>query len=255
MNLVEVKRLNKRFDNGIALEDISFYINEKGVFGFTGRLEAGKSELAAVLAGCAEPDEGNVFYKETDIYENEKSCVLAKMKIGYMPEKSFFYSDMTVFETLNFTGKAKGVEPDKRFRQIKEALALVGLSEQKTTLVGNLNRSQKRFLGVANAVIGNPDVIILDEPMAALDATYKDNMTSVISMLGKMKPVLLFCRNPIDAQELCAQAVIMHKGRILMNDSVEDCLERINSSSAQGSTYSLGDVMNALIAQAESEAE
>ena len=126
MSILEVTNLKK----DSFIEEVSFSIDEKGVYAFLGKESSGKSALAEILAGASETDGGKVIFRDVDIYTNTRQSKSAKAKIGYVPENIFFYPDMTAFEVLDFTGRLKKVDPDKRFRQIKEAFELLAISEK-----------------------------------------------------------------------------------------------------------------------------
>lgn len=241
MSLLEARQICKEFSDEFSLKDISFEIEEKGVYGFLGKSGSGKSALALVLAGALAPDTGSVVYKGNELYASQKQTALIKKKIGFVPQKCIFDSDMTAFEVLDFTGSAKGVDPDKRYRQIKEALELTGLSEKKDFLVRALSLSEKKRLAIANSLLANPDIIIMDEPLRYLDPAQSDEMKSLILMLEKKKVILIFSAYADDIQTLCSYTAILVRGRIALWDSVESVLSKLRENGADG----LGAALNA----------
>lgn len=247
MNLLEAKEIYKVCTPELSLKDISFAIEEKGVYGFLGKDGAGKSALAHVLAGASETDGGSVLYKERELYSSDKLGAEIKLKIGYAPEKCVFDGDMTAFELLDLTGKAKKTEPDKRYRQIKEALELTGLSPKGNTLIEQLNLSEKKRLSIANALLGNPEVIILYEPLRYLDANQASEIKKLIAMLCSKKVVLIFSARPADIEELCGTVAIMHEGRLALWEKTEDLLRTLRENELGG----LSDALEALSEKGE----
>ena len=234
MSLVKVEQVCKEFSDEFSLRDISFEISEKGVYGFLGKSGSGKSALALVLAGACEPDGGSIVYKEKELYTSQKQTAQIKRKIGFVPQKCIFDLDMTAFEVLDLTGKAKGVDPDKRYRQIREALEITGLQKQKDVLVASLTLSQKKRLAIANSLLANPDVIIMDEPLRYLDPSQAQEIKSLISMLEKKKVVLIFSAFADEIQSLCSHTAILVGGRIVLWDSVEAILSKLRENGMDG---------------------
>jgi len=235
MNLIEAKELClNEYVNGLSLKNISFEINEKGVYGFLGKANSGKSALSRVLCGVCAPDSGTLCYKEKLMYSSSKNTAKMKRKIGYAPQNCFFDAEMTAFEVLDLTGKAKGTDPDKRYRQIKEALELVGLSLKTETLVQELNLSEKKRLSIANAIISNPDVLIFDEPLKYLDKDQSNDVKKIISMLSAKKIVLVFASRPSEIEEMCEHTALMSRGKIVLWDRVDNILNKLNANGISG---------------------
>ena len=229
MSILEVIDLKKDSSQGSFIENLSFSIEEKGVYAFLGKASSGKSTLAQILAGVTEADSGIVFFRESDMYANAKKNKIAKAKIGYVPENIFFYPDMTAFEVLDFTGRIKKVDPDKRFRQIKEAFELLALSEKSDVLVKDLTLSEKKRLAVANAIIGNPSMLILDDPTSRASAEDAEIIRNAIAMLGKFKPVLLFTDKAIEAEALATNICILSNGKIALWETLDEIKAKFNN--------------------------
>lgn len=221
MSILKVEGLSKEFGGQIVLNKINFSIEEKGVYAILGKKGHGKSVLAALLAGCYEADEGIVAYNDTVLDPNDKKSKRLKKKIGYVPEICFFPADMTVFELLDFTGKMRGVSPDKRSRQIKEALELLLLTEKREALVKGLTVTEKKRLSFANALVGNPSVLILDEPIANASAEDAELIKDLISMLGEKKVIIILTDRTSDADALASQIGIMSDGELVLWESLE----------------------------------
>ncbi len=241
MALITAERLCKVIDSELALAEISFEIEEKGIYGFLGKNGAGKSELADLLTGVLEPDSGRLVYKERQMFVNGKLTAQIKKKIGYVPEKCFFDHNMTCMEVLDFIGKAKQIDPDKRFRQIKEAFELTMLNAKRNTLVGDLTLSEKKRLAMAGALLGNPDVVVLDEPLRYLDRAQADEIKKLIVLLGKKKVVLMFGARPDEIEELCTYTAIMAGGQIRLWDKIESVKQKLSAEKS----CTLADVLEA----------
>lgn len=234
MSLVEVKQVCKEFSDEFSLRDISFEIEEKGVYGFLGKSGSGKSALALVLAGACEPDAGSIVYKEKRLYASQKQTAALKRRIGFVPQKCIFDADMTAFEVLDFTGKSKNVESEKRYRQIKEALELTDLLDKREFLVKNLTLSEKKRLSIANSLLANPDIIVMDEPLRYLDPSGADDIKSIIAMLETKKIVFIFSSSADHIQTLCSYTAILVCGRIVLWDSVESILNKLRENGMDG---------------------
>lgn len=230
MSLLELKNVSKKFSDDFSIDDVSFDIDEKGVYGFFAKGKSGKTMLATILCGACQIDEGTILYKHQPLHASAKQTAKIKKKIGYVPDACIFPADMTMSELLDFTGKAKGVNPDKRVRQIKEALNLTGLSAKADVVIGNLTISEKKRMAYANALMGNPDVIIVDEPLAVIDSTQRDEIKKLIEMLGKMKVVLLFSKSSSELEELCSYAGVLADGELIAFEPIDTLLARLNKT-------------------------
>lgn len=244
MSLLQASNVCVSITEDFSVRDISFEISEKGIYGFLGKNGSGKSVLANILAGALPVDEGEILCKASSLYASDKQNAVLKRKIGYAASELFFDGDMTAFEIIDLLGKAKRVDPDKRYRQIKEAFELTGLSGKAEVLFDELTLSEKKRLAVACALVGNPDVIILDDPFRHLEPKQVSEVKSLIRMLGKKKPVLLFSSRPGDIEELCDNVAIMHDGELVLWESTEALLDKLKSNG-------LGGLANALDALTE----
>lgn len=230
MSLLIINGLTKRNDDGKGIDNINFTVEEKGIYGFFGKSGAGKTLLASVIGGLTDAQSGEIIFRDVNIRATEKSLLMAKRKIGFVPDKCHFPGDLTVLELLDFTGKTKKVDPDKRARQIKEALELTGLGDKLNKLIDALTPSEKKRLAYANALLGNPDMIIIDEPLAIIDAAQKEHIKKIIAMLGKMKIVLLFSKRSADLEDLCKYAGILQDGELLTFEAADELVARLNKT-------------------------
>lgn len=227
--------ISKEFEKGIcggaiSLSGVSFSFGEKGVHGILGPRGSGKSMLAAILSGSIPPDSGSVMLFESDIFADSKA---AKRKIGYVPESPSFYPDMTVAETLLFVGASRKVESAKLVRQIKEALSLTGLDALENRLVKKLTKTEKKLLAYSASVLGNPDVIIIDEICPMAEATEQFDFVELIKMLGRKKTVIIATEDYDVAEALCEDIVIISDGCVLANGKIDELNEKLIKSDAR----------------------
>ncbi len=230
MSLIEAKNLNKLCSVGASLKDITFNIDEKGIYGFVGKSGSGKSALAELLAGVCVPDSGELYYGDESFFASERGMARRKKKIGYMPREDSTLGYLTVFEMLDMIGRAKGVGPDLRMRQIKEALGLVGLGAHSDVLCDSCTLAERRRVAFAAAMLGNPDIIILDEPLRCLEKGQADELRSFIEMLGRKKTVLLFTSRAVEAEQFCGCVAIMSGGEIRLWDRVDTILSKLQGA-------------------------
>ena len=224
MSFIELQGVSCACSDTFELKDISFEIEEKGVYGFLGKSESGKTALAQLLAGARQPDCGSVKYKDCELYKSQKQTAMLKKKIGYVPQKCFFDREDTVFEALDFLGKSKHIDPDKRFRQIKEALELTGLSDKYEVLVSDLSLSERKRLSIAASLLGNPDVIVMDEPLQYMDKNQATGIKNIIELLRTRKIILIFTARHADLQEMSDNIAFLHNGRIVLWNKTEEIL-------------------------------
>ena len=167
---------------------VSLEIGGVGVHGILFESEDTKAYWMSLLSGCEVPEEGQVLIERKGAFHPTAE---QKKYIGYVPATLSLYEDMTVLETLNFFAEAKGVLPEKREKQIREALDLMGLQEVSCRLVANLSAANRRRVVMAQAVLGNPSLIVMDEPYVAADAEQKRDIEALLLMLGRHKPIII----------------------------------------------------------------
>lgn len=221
MSLIEVQHLTKTYGRRIAVQDAQFKIRNGQICGLLGPVGAGKTSLMHMMAGCLLPEEGSVWINGYDVCEKPRE---AKRQVGYLPEQFPLFDDMTVGEFLAFVASAKGVSTELAVRQINEALAFVGLEAPslKQKLVSTLSEAQRRRVGLAQAILGNPapDIVLLDEPTAGLDAKQAADVRALIRRLGETKTVVIATHSLTEAKELCQHVVALLQGRIVADGDI-----------------------------------
>lgn len=231
-----VKDLTKQGEEGLygkaGLCDVSFSFEKKGIHCILAPKNSGKTQLMDILAGCDRADGGEAYVYGADILGDTE----AKKRMGYLREEDALYPDMTADEIMSFVGETKKVESSKLYRQIKEALELVGLDGVKNKLVKNMTDYDCKKLSLAAALLGNPDILLLDEPITKrLIGERRDELEGLVRMLGKMKPVILTTDDYKLARSLGKDVVIISDGKVLAKGSF-DALEEKLASSEQHTT-------------------
>jgi len=232
--LIFAKNVCKALSEGFTVRNISFYIEEKGIYGFLGKSGSGKTALCEILAGACEIDGGELSVKDRPLYGRAALTADIKRKIGYVPAACCYDKDMTVMEVMDMIGLARRVDPDKRYRQIKEALSLTGMSQKTDTLVEDLSLSKRKRLSIAASLIGNPDIIIMDEPLQYLDSKQASEIRSLLRMLQSKKVVLLFSARAANIEDNCSHVAILHNGEIKLWETMESVRAKLEEGGFGG---------------------
>jgi ABC-2 type transport system ATP-binding protein len=209
--LIEVKNLVKKYGSHTAVRDISFKV-DKGIYGLLGPNGAGKSTTMNIITGCLAATSGTVLVDGHDIFEEP---VEAKRRIGYLPEQPPLYMEMTPSEYLVFVANAKRVPFEKSIRQIKEVMTITGLAGVRNRLIKNLSKGYRQRVGIAQAMIGDPDTIILDEPTVGLDPKQIIEIRDLIRHLGKTKTVIISSHILAEISAVCDHILIISNGKIV----------------------------------------
>ncbi len=217
--MIEVKNLTKKYGANTAVRDLSFTIENGKIYGLLGPNGAGKSTTMNIITGCLAATSGTVLIDGHDIFEDPLE---AKKRIGYLPEQPPLYGEMTPSEYLSFVAEAKGVPFDKRRRQIKEVMKLTGIEDVSGRLIMNLSKGYKQRVGIAQALIGEPDTIILDEPTVGLDPQQIIEMRQLIRDLGQNQTVIISSHILAEISAVCDHVLIISRGRLLTDSSLEE---------------------------------
>ncbi len=216
--MIQVKNISKRYGNHDAVKNISFDITPGKIYGLLGPNGAGKSTTMNIIAGCLSATSGSVIVDGKDILQNP---VEAKKKIGYLPETPPLYTEMTPYEYLSFVAEAKGVPQDKGILQVKEALSLTGTDVVADRLIRNLSKGYKQRVGIAQALLGSPPVIILDEPTVGLDPKQLIEIRSLIKRLGENKTIIVSSHILSEISAVCNHIMIISHGNLVANSSID----------------------------------
>lgn len=237
--MIEVKNLTKHFGDKKAVDDISFTVNDNEVLGFLGPNGAGKSTTMNMLTGYIGATSGEIKIGGVDILQNP---IEAKKKIGYLPEQPPLYPEMTVKEYLKFVAELKGIKDIKK--EIKSAAAKVGLTDVMSRRIGNLSKGYKQRTGFGAALLGDPEVLILDEPTVGLDPKQIKDIRSLIRSLGKSHTVILSSHILPEINAVSDRILVINNGKIAAEDTPQN-LSKTNS----------GDKVKRMIMKIDGEAE
>ena len=221
--MIKAKNLVKRYGSNYALNDVSFEIGEGEIVGLLGPNGAGKSTAMNILTGYLSSTSGEAFINGINILDNP---IEAKKFIGFLPEQPPVYPEMTVMEYLNFVYELKGAEFERE-AHISEILSVVKLNDVKNRLIKNLSKGYKQRVGIAQALIGDPKVIIFDEPTVGLDPKQILEVRNLIRTLGKRHTVILSTHILAEVQAVCERVIIINKGKIIADAKTEDITKTI----------------------------
>ncbi len=213
--MIQVSNLSKKYGSHVAVSDVSFTVNDGEILGFLGPNGAGKSTTMNILTGYLSATAGTVSIDGYDILENPNE---AKMRIGYLPEQPPLYLDMTVTEYLGFIYDLKKAKFPKT-PHIDEICRLVKIDHVKKRLIRNLSKGYRQRVGIAQALVGNPDVLILDEPTVGLDPKQIIEIRSLITELGKNHTVILSSHILSEIQAVCERVIVINHGRLVADDT------------------------------------
>jgi len=217
--LIEAKNLVKRYGSNEALHGVSFTFEDGRIYGFLGPNGAGKSTTMNIITGCLAANEGEVKVNGYDIYDD---AVEAKKCIGYLPEQPPLYNDMTVCEYLRYVGEAKGLRSESLLGAVNDVMDRTNVSVVKDRLIKNLSKGYKQRVGIAQAILGNPPIIILDEPTVGLDPKQIIEIRDLIRELGESHTVILSSHILTEISEICDYAVIIADGNVVASDTIEN---------------------------------
>ncbi len=223
--MIEIKNLSKRYGDNIAVDNISFTVEKGEILGFLGPNGAGKSTTMNIITGYISSNEGSVTIGGYDILEDP---IEAKKKIGYLPELPPLYMDMTVIEYLKFVYDLKKINLDKD-AHINEVMDLVGIIDVKKRLIKNLSKGYKQRVGIAQAILGGPEILILDEPTIGLDPKQIIEIRNLIKELGKEHTVILSSHILPEISAVCERVIIINKGKIVAVDTPENLSKRLSN--------------------------
>ena len=221
--IVEVKNLTKRYGSHTAVSDLSFGIEKGKIYGFLGPNGAGKSTTMNIMTGCLAATKGEVLIGGFDIFEQPTE---AKKLIGYLPEMPPLYMDRTPLEYLKFVAEAKGIKKADIPVQIAKVMEETMITDVADRIIKNLSKGYKQRVGIAQALLGDPEVIILDEPTVGLDPRQIIEIRELISKLGKNHTVILSSHILSEVQAVCDTIMIISKGKMVACDTPEN-LEKI----------------------------
>lgn len=224
--MIEVKNVTKKYGKVVAVDNISFTINEGEIIGLLGPNGAGKSTTMNMLTGFIEQTEGEIVI---DGYNMLKKPKKAKKEIGYMPEGVPLYTDLTVKEFVNYMAEIKNVDRKTRKEKVQKIIEQTGLKDVENKLIRNLSRGYKQRVSMAGALVGEPKILILDEPTVGLDPKQITEIRNLIKELGKTHTVILSSHILSEVSQICNKVIIINKGKIVAIDAPEKLEEKVSS--------------------------
>lgn len=219
LKLIKVSNLTKAYGSKLALDNVSFTVKKGEVLGFLGPNGAGKSTTMNIITGYISYTSGSVTVDGIDILENP---IEAKKKIGYLPELPPLYLDMTAEEYLEFVYDLKKVKKADKAAHLQSIIELVRIDKVKTRRIGNLSKGYKQRVGLAGALVGDPEVLILDEPTVGLDPKQIIEIRNVIKDLGRERTVILSSHILSEISAVCERVIIINNGKIAAEDTPEN---------------------------------
>ena len=227
--MIEVKNVTKKYGKTTALDDISFTIKEGEIVGLLGPNGAGKSTTMNILTGFIEQTEGDVIIDGYDTFKKPKK---ARKEIGYMPEGVPLYTELTVKEFITYLAEIKKVNKNEKKEKIKKIIEQTGLEDVKNKLIRNLSRGYKQRVSMAGALVGEPKILILDEPTVGLDPKQITEIRSLIKKLGKNHTIILSSHILSEVSQICNKVIIINKGKIIAVDTPENLEHKFDSNNS-----------------------
>ena len=226
--MIEIQNISKRYGNKLAVNDVSFTINKGEILGFLGRNGAGKSTTMNIVTGYISATSGRVLLDGHDILEEPREV---KKRIGYLPELPPLYMDMTVDEYLRFVCSIKDVKPSFVRSHLDDITELIRITDVRKRLIKNLSKGYRQRVGMAQALVGNPDVVIMDEPTVGLDPKQIIEIRKLIKELGEDHTIVLSSHILHEVADVCERVVIINQGKIVAKDTLDNLTKNISDSS------------------------
>lgn len=224
--MIEVKNITKKYGKFTAVDNLNFKVEDHEIMGFLGPNGAGKSTTMNMITGYIEPTKGKIIVNGYDISKTPKK---AKSQIGYMPESVPLYNDLTVREFIKYMADLKNVKRSEKKAEIEKVLEETGTKSVENKLIKNISRGYKQRVSMAGALIGNPDILILDEPTVGLDPKQITEIRNLIKKLGKTHTIILSSHILSEVSQICNKVIIINKGKILAIDTPENLEKQTQS--------------------------
>jgi len=224
--MIRVEDLTKRYAGVIALNGVSFEVQRGEIVGFLGPNGAGKSTTMRILTGFIPASSGRVEVAGLDVFEHSLEV---RERVGYMPENNPLYGDMRVGEYLRFRAKLKRLPRGERKERIPEVMEMCGIKDVSHRIIGHLSKGYRQRVGLADALLAEPDLLILDEPTIGLDPVQIRQVRQLIKDLGKTHTILLSTHILPEVEMTCDRVVIIHRGRILASDTPDNLIKTLHA--------------------------
>lgn len=238
--MIEVRNLVKEYDAHLALDHLSFDVEDNQIFGFLGPNGAGKSTTMNILTGYLAPTSGTVTINGYDIIKNP---IEAKKCIGYLPELPPVYMDMTPQEYLTFVGEIKGLKKQMLKQEVTHVMEKTGIGDVRNQLIKTLSKGYRQRVGMAQAIMGDSKIIIMDEPTVGLDPIQIIEFREMLKELGKDHTIIISSHILAEISEICSKIMIIVKGKLVAIDTPQNLAAKLDSSKS----LSLEDVFVKLV--------
>ncbi len=225
--MIEIQNLTKRYGSKLAVNNVSFTIKKGEILGFLGRNGAGKSTTMNIITGYISATSGKVLLDGHEILEEPREV---KRRIGYLPEMPPLYTDMTVDEYLRFVCQIKDVKKTYIRSHLDDICELIRITDVRKRLIKNLSKGYRQRVGIAQALIGNPEVVIMDEPTVGLDPKQIIDIRELIKQLGEDHTIVLSSHILNEVSDVCERVVIINKGEIVAQDTLENLTKNISET-------------------------
>lgn len=225
--MIEINNLVKKYGEHVAVDHLSLTVEPGKIYGFLGPNGAGKSTTMNIITGYLGATSGTVTINGHDIFKEPEE---AKKCVGYLPEIPPLYADMTVLEYLNFVAELKKLQKSLRKRYVEEAMETTGILDVKNRMIRNLSKGYRQRVGFAQAILGYPEIIILDEPTVGLDPKQIIEIRDLIKKLGEKHTVILSSHILTEISAVCDHVFIISKGKLVASDSTEDLLDQMSGA-------------------------
>jgi ABC-2 type transport system ATP-binding protein len=220
--MIQVKNLSKYFSNLCAVDQISLDIQQKEILGLLGPNGAGKTTTLRMLTGFLQPTAGSIHVKD---YSIDTHPLEIKKILGYLPESAPLYHDMLVFDYLNYVADIRGIDKDRKMKRIRKLGELCGINEVMHQPIDVLSKGYKQRVGLAHAMMNDPEILVLDEPTSGLDPNQIVEIRQIIKQIGKEKTIILSTHILSEAEATCDRVVIINRGKIVADGSTESLKE------------------------------
>jgi ABC-2 type transport system ATP-binding protein len=237
--LIEAENLSRYYGKHCAVNDVSFSLSQGQVLGFLGPNGAGKTSTMQMLCGNLAPTSGHVRINGFDL---QKQPQLAKQHLGYLPDTPPLYRELTVFEFLDYCAQLRGITAKNRLHAIGYAIERCGLDSVAKRLIANLSKGFQQRVGIAQAIVHNPNAIILDEPTVGLDPLQIKEIRALIRELGQDHCVILSTHILSEVEESCTQVQVIHQGNLLLSEPIEALRAMMDSGIVEISTRFAADI-------------
>ncbi|MFW6173161.1 MAG: ABC transporter ATP-binding protein [Elusimicrobiota bacterium] len=226
--MIKFDKLTKYYGNICAVNNISFEVKKGEILGLLGPNGAGKTTIYRILTGYLSPTSGGIRVKKLNIYDN---IIEIKKCIGYLPEEAPIYHDMLVYDYLNYVADIRGIPKDGKLEHIRKLTDLCNLNEVMHYSIDELSKGYRQRVGIAHALMGDPEILILDEPTTGLDPNQISETREIIKRIGKVKTIMFSTHILSEAEQTCDRIVIINEGKIVADDNLEGLRKTVKEKS------------------------